>query len=317
MLPSADLKRVVKGEGFDTVGVCRPEQPSGLTLLNQWVESGFHSGMEYMRRSISLRSDPATLLPGLRSLVMVTLPYNQPNPPVVRRPRVARYALGRDYHKVVRAKLRRVVEWLKREHPGEAHRVCVDSAPLLEREYAHRAGLGWFGKNTLLIDSMRGSWFVIGALLTTVEFEPDSPTLGRCGTCTACIDACPTGAIVPLGKRWVVDSNRCISALTIEHRGEFSPEQKRQVGLWTFGCDVCQEVCPFNHPRTGQPLRAAPTTEADFLDRRGLPALDVMVDWGAAEFDAATKGSALRRARLDGLRRNAKANLENLSGVGE
>jgi epoxyqueuosine reductase len=167
----------------------------------------------------------------------------------------------------------------------------------------------------MLIDSRRGSWFFIGLLLTTVEFQPDVPAVGGCGTCRKCIDACPTGALVFEGNRWQLDARRCISYLTIEHRGEFSAEQANWIGDWTFGCDVCQEVCPFNGARSGQPERAKPTTEPDFQPASELPPLSRLASLERREWDAITRGRALRRAGLEGLTRNAKANIANSNPI--
>src|SRR5262249_14724893 len=157
------------------------------------------------------KSDPKSLLPDVRSIIAVAASYSRPTAPARNHPRIARYALGRDYHKVLRGRLRALARVIQEAHPAADYRICVDSAPLAEREIAQRAGLGWFGKNTCLIDSKRGSWTVLGFLLTTVEFELDSPAIGGCGECRLCIDSCPTGAIVQLGDRWVVDSRHCIS----------------------------------------------------------------------------------------------------------
>jgi epoxyqueuosine reductase len=248
-----------------------------------------------------------------KSMVAVAMNYNQPNPALQGFPRIARYALGRDYHKVIRSKLRRLAAWLDATHPGGQHRACVDSAPILERDFANLAGLGWFGKNTMLINSQRGSWFFIGLLLTSVEFEPDAPAIGGCGTCRACIDACPTGAIVHVGGRWQVDARKCISYLTIEHKGEINPSLAPGMGEWTFGCDVCQEVCPFNQPRDSQPLRASQTTVPDFLQKRSLPSLERVAELDESEWDALSQGSPIRRAGIQGMRRNARINLANLA----
>jgi epoxyqueuosine reductase len=270
-----------------------------------WLEKGYHGEMEYLREHLPLKTHPENLLPGVRSVVAVGLNYNQPNRTVPGRPRIARYALGRDYHKVIRTKLRRLAEWVEANAPGAKCRPCVDSAPIFERDYARLAGLGWFGKNTMLINSKRGSWFFIGILLTTAEFESDAPAVGGCGTCSKCIEACPTGAIVFEDGRWQIDARRCISYLTIEHRGEIA----LQTAGWTFGCDVCQEVCPFNHPRPNAPLRAALTSEPDFLQPRPWPSLQELANLEEAEWDELTRGSAVRRAGLEGLRRNAKLGL--------
>lgn len=297
--------------GFELAGVCPASPPRMLEPYAQWIARGHHGTMRYLESSIGLRADPATLLPGVRSIVAVGINYHQDPTPVPGQPRIAQYALGRDYHKVVRGKLRRLATELDRLAPGHRHRVCVDSAPLLERELAQRAGLGWIGKNTMLINTHRGSWFLLGFLLTTSELRPSEPALGGCGTCTACIEACPTGAIVHEGGHWQVDSRKCVSYLTIEHRGAFDAEQERRVGEWTFGCDVCQEVCPFNQPRDSQPLRAQPTQEPDFLAVRQWPKLSEIVAIHDGEWDTLTQGSPVRRAGLAGLRRNAAANLTN------
>lgn len=256
--------------------------------------------MDYLQRHLPLKGDPANLLPGVQSIVAVTLNYNQPNDTD---PRIARYALGRDYHKVLKGKLNKLSAWIGSNHPDAKCRPCVDSAPIMERDYAQLAGLGWFGKNTMLIDSRRGSWFFIGLLLTTVEFEPDTPALGGCGSCKACIEACPTGALVLEEERWQVDARRCISYLTIEHEGEIELD----TAGWLFGCDVCQEVCPFNQPRESQPLRGQVTREPDFLRKREWPSLQQLRVLSEEEWDEITRGSAMRRASKEQLQRNARA----------
>lgn len=312
MFPNELVKSVARAEGFDLVGVCEAGRPESLGFYREWLDRGFGGEMGYLRESVELRADLNSVLPGTRSVVMVGLNYYQDIEAVEGEAKLARYALGRDYHKVIRGKLRRVANSLKQEWGGD-WRAATDSAPILEREYANRAGLGWFGKNTMLINSWRGSWFLIGCLLTTLEIEADVAAVGGCGTCTACIEACPTGAIVFDGERWQVDARRCISYLTIEKRGEFSAEEAEMVADWTFGCDVCQEVCPFNRVREGQPLRSAVTGEADFLERRTWPGLKELRVISGGDWDELTRGSAVRRAGLDGLRRNAAANLTNHS----
>lgn len=310
MSTTESVKKEALRLGFDTVGVASTSSPDGFGFYQDWLARGMHAGMDYLVRHAALRGDLDSLLPGVRSAVAVTLNYHQPEASMVG-PRIAQYARGRDYHRVLRNKLKRLADALDEVAPGHRHRACVDSAPILEREIAHRAGLGWFGKNTMLIDSRRGSWFFIGILLTTAPLEPDRPSAGGCGTCRACIDACPTGAIVEVDGRWQVDSRKCISYLTIEHRGTFEANQAEMIGDWTFGCDVCQDVCPFNQPRETQPLRAQPTAEPDFLKRRELPSLTDLSQLTYEEWDRLSEGSALRRAGFEGLRRNARSNLQN------
>ena len=311
VLASDELKAFGEGLGFQRVGIAPASPAESSGAYEAWLAVGLHGEMAYLARHAKLKRQPTELLPGAKSVIAVALNYNRPNPAQIGMPRIARYALGRDYHKVLRSKLRLMAGHLIALHPKASNRICVDSAPLLEREYAQRAGLGWFGKNTCLIDSRSGSWFVLGFLLTTLELEPDSPAVGGCGTCRKCIDACPTGAIVPLGDRWVVDSRVCISYLTIEKRGDFSPEERRMVGEWTFGCDVCQEVCPFNAARETQPLRGRKTLVSDFLNGASWPNLVELARIGEQEWDLLTRGSPVRRAGVAGMRRNAAANLEN------
>lgn len=306
MEDAGDLKAFALGLGFDQAGVTGADPPAHLDAYRRWLEKGYHGEMAYLQRHLPLKAAPDALLPGARSIVALGLNYNQPNPRRPGAPRIARYALGRDYHRVMRGKLRRLAGWIAERHPTSRSRACVDSAPILERELAQRAGLGWFGKNTMLIDTRRGSWFFIGLLLTTVEFERDEPAVGGCGSCRACIDACPTGAIVFEEDRWQVDARACVSYLTIEHPGDHD----RDTAGWTFGCDVCQEVCPFNQTRPHQPLRGATTTEPDFLGSRDWPSLSELGTIDDIQWDLLTRGSPVRRAGLEGLRRNARLNLE-------
>ncbi len=250
--------------------------------------------MGYLSRQLSLRSDPRSLLPAAQSVVAVGLNYYQPREGREEYPRIARYALGRDYHKVLRSKLHTLGRWVS-ACSGAEYRVCVDSAPIFDRYYAQQAGLGWFGKNTCLISGEVGSWFVIGLLLTSLDLTPDEPNVGHCGTCRKCIDACPTGAIVFEDGRWQVDSRRCISYLTIE--APFSSPEIDRAG-WTFGCDVCQEVCPFNRFQKV-------TTEKDFLVHRDWPSLTQLRKIKYEEWDSLTQGSPVRRAGFEGLKTNA------------
>lgn len=299
-----NLSELMDREGFELWGVCHASAPPHLDAYRGWIEGGRHGDMGYLAEHEALKQHPENLLPSVKSIVVIALNYNQ-DPPSD--PRIARYALGRDYHKVLRGKLNRI----KDELPLGEHRVCVDSAPLMERDFAQLAGIGWFGKNTMIINSRRGSWFVLGFLLTTLELEATPPAIGGCGTCSKCIEACPTGAILFADNRWQVDARRCISYLTIEHKGEFSPEQARMVGDWIFGCDICQEVCPFNQPRETQPERAQETREPDFLQRRAWPNLTQLAQIKYDDWDKLTQGSPVRRAGHDGLIRNARANLAN------
>ncbi len=308
MIQTDLLKEAALGLGFDLVGVCPSQAPPHFGAYADWLAKGFHGEMNYLAKHLDLKSDPNSLLPSAKSIIALGLNYNQPNPRELGSPHIARYALGRDYHKVLRGKLKRLQLQLEEKHPGHEYRVCVDSAPIMERDFAHLGGLGWFGKNTMLINSERGSWFFIGLLLTSIEFAPDQPAIGGCGKCTACIDACPTGAIVHEDGRWQVDARSCISYLTIETKG---PILANTAG-WTFGCDVCQEVCPFNQQRQSQPWRAVETTEPDFKRRRTWPSLKELAVISQEDWDRLSSGSAIRRTGLEGIRRNAQMNIERL-----
>lgn len=298
-----DLAPVMAAEGIELWGICPTVEPPHYAQYADWVDRGRHGSMSYLKSHLALKRDPGHLLEGARSIIVVAVNYAQ-EPPAD--PRIARYALGRDYHRVLRAKLIRIAQAL----PEGRHRICIDSAPLMERDFAQMAGIGWYGKNTMIINSRRGSWFVLGFLLTTLELPYSSPAEGGCGTCTRCIDACPTGAIIFAEDRWQVNAQDCISYLTIEHKGSFTDREAEQIGSWTFGCDICQEVCPFNSTRTTQPMRAAETSEPGFR-ARSWPTTESLASISETDWDEITRGSPVRRAGHDGLIRNARANLKN------
>jgi epoxyqueuosine reductase len=251
--------------------------------------------MDYLARTRRERADPAALLPGCRAVVAVALAYG-PREDDASWTGVSRYARGADYHDLMRPRLAAVADCL-REAGGRdvATRVAVDTSAVLERDLAARAGLGWIGKNTNLITPGAGSYYFIGIVLTTATLVPDGPLPDHCGTCTACLDACPTGAFV---EPWVLDARRCLSYLTIEHRGDVADEWKPAMREWLFGCDVCQEVCPWNR-------KAPPAREPALAPAAPLPAPAVLLGMDEAAFRARFRGSAMRRARRAGLARNA------------
>jgi epoxyqueuosine reductase len=294
------LKQQAHALGFDPAGVAPATEADGLDRLRDWLRCGFAGNMDYMERHAGARRHPSSILPAVRSVVMVGMNYKpadeNDSPPG--HGNVARYARGLDYHDVLRDRLKRLLAWLQFERPGCHGRAVVDTAPLLERDFARRAGLGWFGKNTMLLNKRLGSYFFLGALLVDVELQRDAPhTAGHCGTCTRCLDACPTQAFPAPG---VLDSRRCISYLTIEHRGDLPLEWRSQLEGWVFGCDVCQEVCPWN--------RKAPTGLVPELQpRRDLEALDLceVMRMSEADFCERFGGTALMRTRRRGLLRNA------------
>jgi epoxyqueuosine reductase len=262
--------------------------------------------MDYMNRHAEARRHPSSILPGVRSVVMVGLNY-KPKEAEQRSEtgaKVARYALGEDYHDVLRERLNQLLDRIGNDAPGCRGRAVVDTAPLLERDFARRAGLGWFGKNTMLLNKRLGSYFFIGALLLDLELEPDLPhEASHCGTCTACLDACPTQAFTAPGQ---LDARRCISYLTIELRGPVSDDLRSQMGDWLFGCDICQEVCPWNR-------KAPPGKEPAFAPRPDLAVADPAELLGLSEegFRRRFRGTALMRTKRRGLLRNVALVLGN------
>ena len=308
------LKEQALAQGFELAGIAAAGPADSFDRLQEWLTRGFAGAMDYMGRHKEARRHPAGVLPAVRSVVMVGMnytPVREAAPPAEEGPgagnvtgQVARYARGGDYHDVLRAKLNELLAWVQREVPGTRGRGVVDTAPLLERDFARRAGLGWFGKNTMLIHKKLGSYFLLGALLLDLELEPDIPFApNHCGTCTACLDACPTQAFPAPG---LLDARLCISYLTIELRGPIPVELRRPMGDWVFGCDICQEVCPWN--------RKAPAGREPALQGRpDLEALDLVEVMGLSDKDFRTrfKGTALYRGKRRGLLRNAAIVLGN------
>src|SRR5438034_552298 len=246
---ASQIKEQARRLGFELVGIAPAAEADGFAHLQDWLAKDYAGEMDYMQRHADARRHPESILPDVRSVIMVGMNYKPAKPQDERSSswgsgHVSCYAAGLDYHDVLREKLKALLTWIQQQTPGVRGRAVVDTAPLLERDFARRAGLGWFGKNAMLLNKKLGSYFFIGALLLDIELEPDAPfETNHCGTCTACLDACPTDAFVGAG---VLDSRRCISYLTIELRGPIAGELRTQMGDWIFGCDVCQEVCPWN-----------------------------------------------------------------------
>ena len=299
------LTRTVKERalelGFDRVAVGDAAPPLHREAFARWLDAGYAGGMEYLGRGRAERLDPGRLLPGWRSVIAVALNYApRDDDPAWRG--VARYARGRDYHEVIRPRLEALKDVLRSAGGPEVRsRASVDTSAVLERELAAAAGLGWIGKNSNLIAPGLGSYFFIGIVLTTAQLAPDSAPADRCGTCTACLDACPTGAFV---GPYTLDARRCISYLTIEHRGEIEPSLHGAIGGWLFGCDVCQEVCPWNR-------HAPPARDGALLSGVPPDPPETLVDLTEDEFRERFRGSALKRARREGLARNARIVLAN------
>jgi epoxyqueuosine reductase len=303
------LKQQAHTLGFELVGIAPATEADGFDRLRHWLQSGFAGTMTYMQRHDSARRHPASILPEVRSVIVVAMNYcpakeREPSHQQRNHGRISRYARGRDYHDVLRERLNHLLDWLRQECPDCLGRGVVDTAPLLERDFARRAGLGWFGKNTMLLNKRLGSYFFIGALLTNLELTPDAPhTSNHCGTCTACLDACPTQAFVAPG---MLDARRCISYLTIEHRGEVPVELRAGLGDWLFGCDVCQEVCPWNR-------KAPPGQEPQLQGSAQMERIDLIDVLGLSdeEFRRRFRGTALLRTERRGLLRNAALVLGN------
>ncbi len=295
--------------GFDRAGVAGLEPLEHGEALVRWLERGDQAGMEYLGRRTEARLDPSRIFPGARSVLVVALQYHplgQPEPPGDLWRRVARYARGKDYHDVMGLRLRALEDRIREAFPGCETRRYVDTGPVLERELAARAGMGAVGKNTMLLHPEGGSWFLLGEIFLSLGVPsgaPDQPLADLCGNCTLCIEACPTGA---LPEPYRLDSNRCISYWTIEHRGPLPPEARRMVGGWVFGCDVCQEVCPWNATPAGSvhPEMELPPERAE-LDLARLLRLP------REEYVERFRGSPMKRAKLEGLQRNAAVAMGN------
>jgi epoxyqueuosine reductase len=299
---TANVKSCASKLGFDACGIAATDPIDPDNRLGDWLAKGYHADMDWIVRTRDLRQNVALKLPGARSVVVVARNYYWPKP-IVRDTstagKVARYAWGRDYHRVLRKPLRALAGFLDALEDGAQSYCSIDSGPVMERTWAQRAGVGWIGKNALVIRQGLGSWFFLGVVATTVELEPDQPAVDCCGSCRLCLDACPTQAIV---EARVVDSRRCISYQTIENRGEIPPELRPKLDNWIFGCDICQEVCPWNRKTTA-------TTERDFLPRDGQTELDLneIHEIPEASFHARFAGTPLMRAKHQGLVRNANA----------
>ena len=289
------IKRIVYDLGFERVGIALIEPLGQERNFAEWIERSFHGTMGYMARRADERLDPTRYLPGARSVVVVAKNYYTPGRGVP----ISRYAWGEDYHGVLERRLRDLADRI--EEGGVRARACVDTAPVLEKAWAVRAGIGWQGKHSNVMTRDYSSWLFLGEVITAAELVPDAPfEKEHCGTCTRCIDLCPTGAIV---QPYVVDSNRCIAYLTIEHRGVIPRELRAAMGDLIFGCDICQDVCPWN-------TFAQVTPEAAFV-RRDLPTLAELVRLTPAQFSRRFRGSPVKRAKRSGFVRNVAIALGN------
>jgi epoxyqueuosine reductase len=305
-MPLQDLTDRLKAEGlrlgFDQVGIAPAVAAPGFPDFLRWLNDGCAAGMDYMERNAASREHPGNLLDQVCSVVVVSIIYGQNEPeagsPQPTQGKVARYARGGDYHRILWDKLAELLAWLRVECPEIRGRAVTDTAPLLERDFARLAGLGWIGKNTMLINRRLGSFTFLGALLIDAELAYDAPhQANHCGTCTRCLEACPTDAFT---APYRLDARRCISYWTIEHRGALDPENASRLHDWVFGCDICQDVCPWN--------RKAPSGRLNQFDARPEWVNPDLIEWlmrDPAEWKAKLKGTALSRSKRVGLLRNA------------
>jgi len=304
MLPKANnyKSEIIKWSqelGFDSIGFAKAEfmEPEAKNL-EKWLGSNHHGQMSYMENHFDLRIDPSKLVPGAKTVI--SLSYNYYNPEQQQdstAPKISMYAYGRDYHKVVKKKLKTLISRIQ-EEIGEINGRCfVDSAPVMERDWAKRSGLGWIGKHTLLLSKKRGSYFFLAELIIDLELPTDHPVTDHCGECTRCIDACPTDAISESG--YILNASKCISYLTIELKEEIPTAFREQMEGWAFGCDICQQVCPWNR-------FSARHSEADFEPKPELLSKSKS-EWEEITeeaFDDLFRGSAVKRTKYEGLKRN-------------
>ncbi|MBK8018089.1 MAG: tRNA epoxyqueuosine(34) reductase QueG [Betaproteobacteria bacterium] len=312
----AEILQLARDAGFDGAGIADIDLREAEPGLAAWLEAGFHGTMDYMARHGSLRARPAGLVPGTVSVISVRMNYLDPRTADAatvlqdgRRAYISRYALGRDYHRVLRSRLQQLADRIASRVGPFGYRVFTDSAPVMEVELARKAGLGWRGKHTLLLHREAGSWFFIGEIYTDLELPPDETGQEHCGSCTRCLQACPTGAIV---APYRLDARRCISYLTIEHGGPIPEPLRPLMGNRVYGCDDCQLCCPWNK-------YARPAGVDDFAVRNGLDAATLvsLFAWTQAQFDERLRGSAIRRIGHERWLRNLAVGLGNAPGSEE
>ena len=312
--PTQSILNRCLAAGFARAGVCDAAPSAHSDAFREWLAAGKHGSMAWLANNTDLRTDPAKILPGTRSIVMVADLYasrahDNTESGAPGRGRIARYARGDDYHKTFKKRLHAICDDLRDQHPSADFRAFVDTAPIPERELAARAGLGWIGKHTLLINPTIGSWLLLGGFLTTLDLRPNpAHEPDHCGSCSRCIDACPTNAITP----YSVDASRCISYLTIERRAEIASDHHAPIGDWIFGCDICQEVCPHNSQRDAALLGNTGATVPDrYQNRPGSFDLLEVLGWNDNSRARALKGTAMKRATLEMWHRNARIAAKN------
>jgi len=310
---SQAIKQKALELGLDACGISRAEALDvEAARLKNWLSRGNHASMSWMENHLEKRTDPTKLVDGARSVVSVIQSYYYPDEPSDDPDigRISRYAWGDDYHLVLKDRLASLYEWIQGEVGEVSGRFFVDSAPIMDKAWAARAGLGWIGKHTNLISPQHGSWFFIGELVLNIELSPDEPILDQCGSCTACLDACPTAAIT---EPYVVDANLCISYTTIEHREDDVDQSIRDNhGNWIFGCDICQEVCPWNKFHTE-------SSEVRYAPRPGILETPIAT-WAELDqesFSSRFRKSAIKRTKISGFERNVRYAMDNARRLDE
>lgn len=303
-MTSAEIKARAAELGFDACGIAPVDSFKELAFLRRWLDRGLAGEMRYLERSADRRADVRAVMPSARSVICLATLYNTDRPysTEVADPgaaMIARYAWGDDYHVVIQQRMNDLVDWMRgRAGTDFEARAYVDTGPVQERVYAQYAGLGWIGRNTCLINPELGSWLFLSEIMSSVALESDAPALDQCGTCRLCLDSCPTGAIV---EPYVLDATRCLSYLTIELKGAVPIDQRESIGRHAYGCDICQEVCPWNAQPVGPDAEGTPWLPRAVFDQPSLAAL-----WRTPDSDLrkALKGSAMTRAGVRRLRRN-------------
>lgn len=303
------IKSKARELGFSLVGIADAGPlPDESSRLREWLRRGYQGTMAWMERWFEKRSDPRVILPGAKSLVCVAANYYTPfqHRADAEHGKISRYAWGEDYHRLLGHRLEDLRTWMAGEFPGTEATWYVDTGPVLEKAWAQRAGIGWQGKHANVITREYGSWVFLGEIITSLALQPDPPATDHCGTCTLCIEACPTGAIV---EPYVVDSGKCLSYLTIEHRTGISGEITGQFEGWIYGCDICQDVCPWNQKFS------QPTSEQAFMPQedRAEPMLEGWSRMSREEFNERFRTSPIKRTRWEGLMRNIGIIRDHLS----
>jgi epoxyqueuosine reductase len=305
---AAEIKSFGRHLGFDLVGIASAEPSHYRDYFRQWLDDGQAGSMGYLQKRFDERTDPAIYVPGARSVVCVAMNYHVPleelSPADQKdQARIARYALGDDYHDVLKARLHILADKIRELAPEARTRAAVDTAPVMEKELAARAGIGWLGKNTCIINEEIGSWIFLGEVISTLALPPDEPAVDRCGTCTRCIDACPTHAIT---EPYQLDARRCISYLNIEHRTPLDQSIGGELANWLYGCDICQDVCPWNK-------RAPDSADSAFKPRFPSGTIDLrqLLQWNDEQYRTTLRGSAMKRVKLPILQHNARLLMES------